>query len=267
MSDVLSEIIAGVRVDEATRKLGARELKERIDAAPPARDALASLKSRPLSVIAEVKRSSPSKGELAKIPDPKRLAATYAAGGAGAISVLTEERRFGGSLADLSAVRSEVEIPVLRKDFMVSEYLIEESRVFGADLILLIVAALDQVQLRDFYELVHGLGMQALVEIHDEAELERAMAIEPEIIGVNARNLKTLAVSSEPFQRLLPLIPRSVYRVAESGISGASDANFARECGADAILVGESLVRATDPGAALGELLAIGAATEQDRHK
>ena len=267
MSDVLSEIIAGVRADEATRRLSARELRERIDAAPPARDTLTSLKSRPFSVIAEVKRSSPSKGELAKIPNPERLAESYAANGAGAISVLTESRRFGGSLADLSAVKGAVEIPLLRKDFMVSEYLIEESRAFGADLILLIVAALDQVQLRDFYAIVHGLGMQALIEIHDEAELERAMAIDPAIIGVNARNLKTLAVSSEPFARLLPMIPANIYRVAESGISGASDANFARQCGADAILVGESLVRAADPGAVLSELLAIGAAHQQDLRK
>lgn len=267
MSDVLSEIIAGVRADEESRRLSPRELKERIDAAPPVRDTLASLKSRRFSVIAEVKRSSPSKGELAKIPDPKRLASIYAEHGAGAISVLTEGRRFGGSLADLSAVRSEVETPLLRKEFIVSEYLIEESRAYGADFILLIVAALDQIQLRDFYAIVRGLGMQALFEIHDEAELERAMALEPAIIGVNARNLKTLSVSSEPFQRLLPMIPANIYRIAESGISGAGDARFARDCGADAILVGESLVRAVDPGVALGELLTIGASPDQDPRK
>ena len=256
MSDVLASIIEGVRDDERLRKLPKSELADRIAAAPTPRDALASLRARPFSVIAEVKRSSPSKGELAKIESPADLAEIYAENGASAISVLTEQRRFRGNLADLAAVRDRVSTPLLRKDFMVSEYLIQESRAWGADLILLIVAALDDVQLKDYYQLANELGMRSLVEVHDEVELERAMGIEPELIGVNARNLKTLAVSSAAFARLIPKIPAEIYRVAESGISNADEARLARECGADAILVGEGLVRAANPGQALAALLA-----------
>jgi indole-3-glycerol phosphate synthase len=257
MNDVLSSIIEGVREDERNRRLSRAELTERLTAAPAPCDALNSLRSRSFSVIAEVKRSSPSKGDLARIASPESLAQRYADNGAAVVSVLTEQRRFKGSLADFQAVRERVSIPILRKDFMVSEYLIEESRAYGADLILLIVAALDDSQLRDFYQLATSLGMRSLIEIHDEAELERAMRIEPEIIGVNSRNLKTLEVGAATFQRLIPKIPGEIYRVAESGISGPSDAKFARSFGADAILVGESLVRASDPGKALEQLLSV----------
>lgn len=256
MSDVLTSIIEGVREDEKHRKLSRLELNERLSKARPPLDALASLRSQPFSVIAEVKRSSPSKGELATIESPEKLATLYAEHGAAAISVLTEERRFKGKLLDLKAVRENVDLPILRKDFMVSEYLIEESRAWGADLILLIVAALDDVQLRDFFQLANELGMASLVEIHDEAELERAMSIEPEMIGVNSRNLKTLEVNKAVFDKLIPEIPSSIYRVAESGISTSADARGARTSGADAILVGESLVRSENPGKALTELLA-----------
>jgi indole-3-glycerol phosphate synthase len=162
--------------------------------------------------------------------------------------VLTEERRFNGSLKDFALVRKEVSLPMLRKDFMVSEYLIRESRAFGADLVLLIVAALSESELRDFHALAIELGMDVLVEIHDEVELERALTISPKILGVNARNLKTLDVDTSSFDRLLPLIPGSIIKVAESGISTLDDARRARKAGADALLVGEALVRSPDPG-------------------
>ena len=257
MSDVLASIIEGVRADEAARQLSKRELQDRLSAAPSPIDALAKLRAREFSVVAEVKRSSPSKGELAEIAAPEILAAKYQEGGAGAISVLTEQRRFKGSLADLAAVRAQVQLPLLRKDFLVSEYAVYESRAWGADLVLLIVAALDDRQLVDFHQIARGLGMRVLVEVHSQAELERALNISPEIVGVNARNLRTLEVSTEAFRKMIPLIPAGIYRIAESGIRGAADAKFARSCGADGILVGESLVRAAEPITALRELLSV----------
>ena len=159
------------------------------------------------SVIAEVKRRSPSKGDLADIPDPAALATEYAAGGAAAISVLTEERRFGGSLDDLRAVRAAVDVPVLRKDFIVTPYQLVEARVAGADLALLIVAALDDDELTGLYNEARELGLTVLVEVHDEAETERAVALGAELIGVNARNLQTLEVDIDTFGRLAPLVP------------------------------------------------------------
>jgi indole-3-glycerol phosphate synthase len=199
------------------------------------------------SVIAEVKRRSPSKGDLADIPDPADLAREYAAGGAAAISVLTEQRRFGGSLDDLRVVRAAVDAPLLRKDFIVETYQLVEARVAGADLALLIVAALDDDRLRRLYDEARELGLTVLVEVHDEPETERAVALGAELIGVNARNLKTLAVDNDTFGRLAPLIPGDRVRVAESGISGPEDvARFVSE-GARAVLVGEALVKDGDP--------------------
>ncbi len=255
---VLDSIIEGVKEDEKRRRIEKSRLTQMINSAPKAKDAISVLSQPGLAVIAEVKRSSPSKGELATISNPAELASVYEKSGASVVSVLTEERRFKGSLADFEAVRSSVDIPMLRKDFMVSEYLIEESRAFGADLVLLIVAALDDHQLRDFAALAHGLGMSALVEVHDNAELERAMAIEAKIIGINARNLKTLEVNQEAFRELLPQIPSEVIKVAESGMSSIKDAEFARRYGADAILVGEALVKADDPANLIREFLACG---------
>lgn len=252
---VLDSIIEGVKEDEARRRIDKARLRELIERAPKARDAIAALSGQSLSVIAEVKRSSPSKGDLSSIPSPSNLAKTYAESGASVVSVLTEERRFKGSLADFQAVREVIEIPMLRKDFIVSEYLIEESRAFGADLILLIVAALDNKELRDFSDLATGLGMSVLVEVHDEAELERAVSINPKVIGVNARNLKTLEVDQGAFRKLLPLIPNGVLRVAESGMSSKADAQFARNYGADAILVGEALVKASNPAELIKDFL------------
>jgi len=252
---VLDSIIEGVREDLAARRKPLGQLQEAIDQVAPVRDPLAALLSSEMSVIAEVKRSSPSKGALATIKDPAALAEQYEVAGASIISVLTEQRRFGGSLADLDAVRSRVNIPILRKDFMVDEYQFFEARAHGADLVLLIVAALSQSQLNDFHQLAEGLGMRALVEVHTNDELERALEISPRIVGVNSRNLKTLDVDAASFAELIPRIPHDLVRVAESGISTRADVEFAQNQGATAILVGEALVRAGDPGAAMRELL------------
>jgi indole-3-glycerol phosphate synthase len=208
-----------------------------------------------ISVIAEVKRSSPSKGALAPIVDPAGLAASYAEAGAAVISVLTEQRRFGGTLADLDLVRSSVELPILRKDFMIDEYQFYEARAHGADVILLIVAALSKNQLDDYFQLSKELGMRALIEVHTPGELESALSISPEIVGVNSRNLKTLEVDTQAFAQLIPQIPSSIARVAESGISSRADVEFAHEHGATAILVGEALVRSGNPNVAMGQLL------------
>jgi len=245
---VLESIIEGVRLDEAARKVSDSELNELIAKASAPRNALAKLSVANLSLIAEIKRSSPSKGDLSRIPEPATLAKIYENSGASIISVLTEERRFKGSLSDFESVRTAVDLPMLRKDFMVSEYLIRESRAFGADLVLLIVAALDDYQLRDFMQLSGELGMDVLVEVHDESELERAVSLAPRIIGVNSRNLKTLEVDTSSFARLLPKIPDGVVKVAESGIGNEGDIKRARQAGADAVLVGEALVKSADPG-------------------
>jgi len=252
---VLDSIIEGVREDLASRRKPLAQLQEAMDSAAPVRDPLETLLRNELSVIAEVKRSSPSKGALATIADPASLAEQYERAGASIISVLTEARRFGGSLADLDAVRSRVNIPILRKDFMVDEYQFFEARAHGADVVLLIVAALSKSQLNDFHQLAEGLGMRALVEVHTHDELERALEISPRIVGVNSRNLKTLDVDASAFAQLLPLIPTDVVRVAESGISKRSEVEFAQNNGATAILVGEALVRSADPILAMRELL------------
>jgi indole-3-glycerol phosphate synthase len=252
---VLDSIIEGVREDLAARRKPLAQLQEAMDIAAPVRDPLKTLLSHELSVIAEVKRSSPSKGALATITDPASLAEQYENAGASVISVLTERRRFGGSLADLDAVRSRVNIPILRKDFMVDEYQFFEARAHGADVVLLIVAALSKSQLIDFHQLSEGLGMRALVEVHTHDELERALEISPRIVGVNSRNLKTLDVDAKAFAELLPLIPTDVVRVAESGISTRAEVEFAQSNGASAILVGEALVKSSSPELAMRELL------------
>ena len=252
---VLESIISGVREDEAKRKKSKEQLTQMLNEAPKVRSAHETLLRSKFSIIAEVKRSSPSKGDLAAIANPVELARTYAESGAAIVSVLTEERRFKGSLSDFQAVRSAIDIPMLRKDFIVSEYLVEESRAYGADLILLIVAALDDYQLKSFSEIATGLGMDVLVEVHDEIELERALAINPKIVGVNARNLKTLKVDQRSFERLLPQIPSGILRIAESGMSSKADVSHAIEFGADAILVGEALVRAENPKKLIDEFL------------
>ena len=252
---VLASIIEGVREDLAARRLPMGQLQEALETAPAVRDCLPHLMSSEMSVIAEVKRSSPSKGALASIGDPAGLAATYEEAGAHVVSVLTEQRRFGGTLADLDAVRKAIDLPILRKDFMVDEYQFYEARAHGADVVLLIVAALSKNQLEDYFHLSTELGMRSLIEVHTNDELERALDISPEIIGVNSRNLKTLEVDSRAFAELIPQIPSSIARVAESGISTREDVVFAQECGATAILVGEALVRSESPSVAINQLL------------
>ena len=252
---VLNSIIEGVREDLAARRLPMGQLQEALETAPAVRDCLPHLISDEMSVIAEVKRSSPSKGALAPITDPAGLAAQYEEAGAHVVSILTEQRRFGGSLADLDAVRKAIDLPILRKDFMVDEYQFYEARAHGADVVLLIVAALSKNQLEDYFHLSTELGMRSLIEVHTHDELERALEISPEIVGVNSRNLKTLEVDSRAFAELIPQIPANIVRVAESGISTREEVVFAQECGATAILVGEALVRSGSPSVAINQLL------------
>lgn len=258
---VLDEIVDGVRVDLAEREAAVpldavRELAQR---APEALDPMPGFRADGVSVIAEVKRSSPSKGALAEISDPAALAADYEAGGAATISVLTERRRFGGSLEDLRAVRQRVSIPVLRKDFIVTSYQLWEARAAGADLALLIVAALDQSRLEGLIERAVSIGLTPLVEVHDEEEVERALAAGATLVGVNARNLKTLEVDRDTFSRLAPRIPDDVVRVAESGVRGPHDVFEYAKQGAHVVLVGETLVKGKDPRTAVADLVAAGA--------
>ena len=258
---VLDEILAGVREDLAERQaaLPLDALKERAGRAVPALDVDARLRLPGVAVIAEVKRNSPSAGALAAIDDPAALAREYESGGARVISVLTEPRRFHGSLDDLRAVRSAVDVPVLRKDFVVSSYQVWEARAHGADMVLLIVAALDQNALVSLCERVESLGMTALVEVHDEEEARRAVDAGARIIGVNARNLRTLDVDRGTFARVAPLLPDNIVKVAESGVRDTHDLLAYAAAGADAVLVGEGLVRQRDPRQAVADLVAAGA--------
>ena len=253
---VLADIVAGVRDDLEQRRttVPLADVRAALADVDAPRDPMPAFRAAGSSVIAEVKRRSPSKGALADIPDPADLAAAYARGGAAAISVLTEQRRFGGSLDDLRAVRAAVDTPLLRKDFIVESYQLVEARAAGADLALLIVAALDDDQLRRLHDEARELGLTVLVEVHDEAETERAVDLGAELVGVNARNLKTLAVDPAAFGRLAPLVPRDRVLVAESGISGRHDVQGLVTEGARAVLVGEALVRDGDPERAVREM-------------
>ncbi|HJE76548.1 MAG TPA: indole-3-glycerol phosphate synthase TrpC [Brevibacterium epidermidis] len=254
---VLGDIVSGVREDLQARRseVPLSEITARAAAAEPARPFDLSAD---FGVIAEVKRKSPSRGDLAQIPDPGTLAGLYAAGGARAISVLTEARRFNGSLADLDSVRAAVDIPVLRKDFMVDEYQFHEARAHGADIVLLIVAALDPAQVRDFHALATELGMAALVETHNREELEIAADLGAELIGVNTRNLKDLSVDSDRFAPLAELAPAGCTLVAESGVAGGAEVSKYADAGADLVLVGEALVTGGRPQAAVEEYTALG---------
>lgn len=256
---VLDEILSGVRADlaERERAVDLASLHGSAEAAVPPRDAVAALRGHRVAVIAEVKRASPSRGRLASIDDPAALAADYAAGGAAAVSVLTEGRRFGGSLDDLRAVRATVGVPVLRKDFVLTPYQVVESRAAGADLVLLIVAALDQATLVALREQVEDeWGMTALVEVHDSTEVTRALDAGATVVGVNARDLTTLAVDTGRFAEVAPLLPAGVVKVAESGVRGPDEMRHYAEAGADAVLVGEGLVTTGDPRRAVTALVA-----------
>lgn len=257
---VLESILEGVREDVARREASVSfgEVKRASLAAPPPKDAMAVLNEPGIGVIAEVKRASPSRGALADIADPAELAAQYAAGGARIISVLTEQRRFNGSLDDLVAVRAAVDVPILRKDFVFGTYQVHEARAAGADLVLLIVAALEQNVLVSLLDRVESLGMTALVEVHNEEEADRALEAGASLIGVNARNLHTLEVDRSVFGRLAPGLPSEVLRVAESGVRGPGDLLTYAGYGADAVLVGEGLVTSGDPRVAVNKLVAAG---------
>ena len=256
---MLSELTANAVADSLSRR-EARPLAEVERAAlarPAAIDALEVLSpAEHVKVIAEIKRSSPSRGALAQIADPAALARTYELGGASAISVLTEGRRFGGSLDDLEAVRAAVALPVLRKDFIATPYQVLEARAAGADLVLLIVAALDDAILRELFDLIVELGMTPLVETHSAEELDRAAALGARLIGVNARDLSSFELDRDLFGRLAARFPADAIKVAESAVLSAADVAHYRAAGADVVLVGEALVT-SDPILTLNEFLAV----------
>jgi indole-3-glycerol phosphate synthase len=256
---MLDDLLAGALEDAAARRETRSLAQVEADALarPAALDALGALAPADrVKIIAEVKRSSPSRGALAEIPDPALLASRYETGGASAISVLTEGRRFGGSLQDLEQVRDTVSIPVLRKDFIGEPYQVLEARASGADLVLLIVAALDQRTLVELHALVGELGMTALVETHSADEVSRALDLGAQVVGVNARDLTTFELDRDLFGSLADSIPAGVVRVAESAVKTADDVAHYRRAGADVVLVGEALVTG-DPVRTLSEFLDI----------
>lgn len=258
---VLDEILADVRRDLVDRQqqLPLEHLKDLAGRQEPALDPLPAYRSNGISVITEVKRASPSRGRLADIADPGALAAEYEAGGAATISVLTEERRFGGSLEDMRSVRAAVSVPILRKDFVVSAYQLWEARAAGADLVLLITAALTHNELTGLFERACSIGLTPLVEAHTPDEVRRAVDVGADLIGINARDLTTLTVDRGTFAALAPLVPDDVVRVAESGVRGPHDVlDYARQ-GADVVLVGESLVTGGNPRQMVADMVAAGA--------
>ncbi|SDH28698.1 indole-3-glycerol phosphate synthase TrpC [Microbacterium pygmaeum] len=256
LADLTAGAVEDAQAREAVRDLAAVEKAALVR--PAARDALVALAPADrVKIIAEVKRASPSRGDLADIPDPALQARLYEQGGASAISVLTEGRRFKGSLADLEAVRTEVGVPVLRKDFIATEYQVLEARAAGADLVLLIVAALEQDVLDRLHTLTRELGMTPLVETHSAAEVDRALGIDARLIGVNARDLSTFALDRDLFGRLSDRIPAGVVKVAESAVLEPADVAHYRAAGADVVLIGEALVTG-DPVATLTAFLEAG---------
>jgi indole-3-glycerol phosphate synthase len=257
---MLAELVAGALEDASDRQTAVplAQIEAAATARTPALDVLTALApSDRVKIIAEVKRASPSRGALADIADPAALAAAYETGGASAISVLTERRRFGGSLQDLELVRSTVSVPVLRKDFISDPYQVFEARAAGADLVLLIVAALEQQRMQELFDLIGELGMTALVETHSADEVERALDVGATIVGVNARNLSTFGLDRDLFGTLADSIPSGVIRVAESAVKTSSDVAHYREAGADVVLVGEALVTGGDPVATLKEFRSV----------
>lgn len=254
------EKIVRWKVDEVERYKRERPLAEvraEMMLAPPPRDFAAALRGDHVALIAEVKRASPSKGLLRHQFDPVALARTYDAEGAAAVSVLTDQHFFQGNIGHLQAVRQAVRLPVLRKDFVIDPYQIYEARAAGADAVLLIVGILGDNDLRDFYALIRELGMEVLVEVHNEAELERALAISPRVIGVNNRDLRTFEVDLATTERLRAHIPDDVLLVAESGIHTRADVERVAAMGADAILVGTSLMRAKNVAQKVREFVGV----------
>lgn len=255
MATYLDRILAAHRGAAAEDARPIEELIERARSRPAPRGFAAALRADPgLSVIAEVKRRSPSKGDLASDLVPGVLAKSYAEGGAACMSVLTDGEFFGGSAEDLREARDSVELPVLRKDFTVSERDVCDARIMGADAVLLIAAALDDAELSAFADLAGDLGLDALVEVHDEAELERALAAGATLVGVNQRDLVTFEVDTARAERVAREIPSGVVSVAESGVRGAGDARRLEAAGYSAVLVGEALVTSADPAGLIADL-------------
>ena len=237
--------------------VSANELERLIGQLPPALDVLEFFRPRDtVHILAEIKRASPSRGNLAAITDPAALADVYQSAGASGISVLTEERKFKGSLRDLQDVRKAVSIPILRKDFIASEYQLLEARAHGADIALLIVAGLSQDELSRLKQFTEDLGMTAFIETHDREELERALSVGGDLIGVNARDLSTFETDRNLFASLVDLFPKDVIKVAESAVRDAEDVRHYRDAGADVVLVGEALV-INDASAALSSFLRV----------
>lgn len=255
LDDLLTGAHRRVAAARAVEPLAA--LRARADAAPPPPSFHAALSHPGVAVIAEIKRASPSKGVLAPDLDARVRARAYLDGGASAVSVLTEPDRFAGSLADLADVAS-LGVPALRKDFIVDPYQVWEARAAGAAAVLLIVAALDEPTLATLNDEARAAGLDVLVEVHDDAEVAAAHRIDATIVGVNARDLRTFAIDRDAFARLRPDLPDGALAVAESGIRGPDDVARAAREGADVVLVGESLVTAADPIAAVAELVAAG---------
>jgi len=255
---ILDDILAQTRpaVAAARSRLPLARLEEQLATAPPVRDFCAALGGRPgLACIAEFKRRSPSKGWIKQDADPVVVANAYQAAGAAAVSVLTDGPFFGGSLDDLRRARAAVDIPVLRKDFIIDPYQVVEARAAGADAVLLIVSALRQKDLVGLLAEVRRLGMEALVETHDQAEVERALAADARVIGVNHRDLRTFQMDMTLATRMRPFVPSSRLLVAESGIRTADDVRRMQTAGIDSVLVGETLMCEPDPGAALRKLM------------
>lgn len=260
---VLDDIIVGVRsrLEMREAQVPLEEVKRRANAQPQAKDVVSALRDVPgaVSIIAEIKRKSPSKGELSGIPDPAALAQIYEAGGASMISILTEELRFNGSLEDFAQVRRAVDVPLLRKDFIVTPYQVHEARAYGADAVLLIVAALEQPALVSLIERTKSLGMTPLVETHSRLEVFQALDAGAEVIGVNARNLKDLTVDRRTVEEVIDVIPENVVAVAESGVRSSRDVLDYALAGADSVLVGEALVTSRSPLEQIKDMVSAGA--------
>lgn len=271
MNTILDRIVAHKREELAARQRAVplANLQSLIPDLPAPLDFAMALARPGVSLIAEVKRASPSKGLLCPDFDPVRLARTYATNGAAAISVLTDERFFQGDLNHLTRIRygirnTQYVVPILRKDFIFHPYQVYETRAYGADALLLIVAILSDEQLDELVALTHELGMTALVEVHDEEEVERALGLDPRVVGINNRNLRDFSVDLSRFGRLRPMLPAETIVVAESGIRAAADVRRLAKMGADAVLVGEALVTATDVAAKVRELAGAGRAAIGD---
>lgn len=258
LNEVIKDVLADLHRREALVPMD--EIKERALRAPDALDALAKLKGRvgAVSIIAEIKRNMPPKDRLSPIPDAGALASLYEAGGASAVSVFTESHHFGGCLEDLDAVRKSVDLPIMRKDIIMTPYQIHESRAHGADLVLLLASVLEDPALVCFLDRVHSLGMHALVEVHSRLEALRALEAGAKIIGVNARDLHTFEVDRDKVEQVLDVIPPEVVAVAESGVRGPRDVFQYAKWGADAVLVGEALVTSADPLADVKDMVSAG---------